>query len=403
MATDLLSTNVSERRQLQPADVIVIGGSCRDADDVQHVAAATRDALTSVRALLVHPDTIVAGADGSPAVALLPYRLAAPQRLPLVATAGRDLFTPIADIVERTGARACAVIGAAPESIAPSMFRALVPPVVEEGLDLVLPCYARHRLDGLINSAIVTPLTGALYGRRVDGQMGVDFGFSARFVTAIAADDLASRERPLWLMSEALRRDMQIGQAHIAAAPAPAESGQDLSTALAQVLGSLFEDMERHATIWQRTRTAQPVPTFGQPDPIVEEHRLVDHGAMIESFQLGFRNLQDVWALVLPPATLIELGRLARTRPEQFRIGPALWARLVFDFALGHRLRMISRDHLLRAFTPVYLAWVASYVLEVGGSDRAAVAATLQRTRQAFESEKPYLLARWRWPDRFHP
>ncbi len=33
---------------------------------------------------------------------------------------------------------------------------------------------------------------------------------------------------------------------------------------------------------------------------------------MLETFQLGFRNLQEVWGLVLPPVTLLELKRLAR-------------------------------------------------------------------------------------------
>jgi hypothetical protein len=161
--------------------------------------------------------------------------------------------------------------------------------------------------------------------------------------------------------------------------------------------------MDVHAAVWQKMRVSQPVPAFGQPAPLAEERRAVDHRAMVESFHLGLRNLKDVWSLVLPPATLIEVGRLARLDADAFHLPPTLWARLIFDFALGYRLRAISRDHLLRAITPLYLAWVASFVLDVGAADRAAAADRLEQICRAFESEKPYLLARWRWPDRFHP
>jgi hypothetical protein len=76
---------------------------------------------------------------------------------------------------------------------------------------------------------------------------------------------------------------------------------------------------------------------------------------------------------------------------------------VIYDFALGHRLRILNADHLLRAMTPLYLAWVASYMLETGAEDDAAAAARLEKLARAFEEAKPYALSRWRWPDRFDP
>ena len=124
---------------------------------------------------------------------------------------------------------------------------------------------------------------------------------------------------------------------------------------------------------------------------------------MIESFQLGYRNLQEVWMRVLPPATMVALGRLARAPVDGFRMPDDLWARVVYDVALGHRLRTINRDHLLRALTPIYLGWVASFANEVADADRDSVRRRLAAVADAFETQKPYLLARWRWPDRFTP
>ena len=122
----------------------------------------------------------------------------------------------------------------------------------------------------------------------------------------------------------------------------------------------------------------------------------------VESFRLAYRNLQDIWGLVLPPATLVDLKRLTLTT-SQFRMPDDLWARIVYDFVLGHRLRAINRDHLLAALTPIYLAWVASHALEIGVGSRAAADELVERLCLAYEAQKPYLLRRWRWPDRFNP
>ncbi|MGH9371982.1 MAG: hypothetical protein ACRD15_10680, partial [Vicinamibacterales bacterium] len=75
----------------------------------------------------------------------------------------------------------------------------------------------------------------------------------------------------------------------------------------------------------------------------------------------------------------------------------------VYDFALGHRLRVITRDHLLRSLTPLYLGWLASFVLEVRFAPPDEAHARIERLCLAFEAEKPYLISQWRWPERFRP
>ena len=53
--------------------------------------------------------------------------------------------------------------------------------------------------------------------------------------------------------------------------------------------------------------------------------------------------------------------------------------------------------------TPVYLAWAASFVSDLSKADERGVRVRLEELCSAYESEKPYLVARWRWPDRFNP
>ncbi len=141
--------------------------------------------------------------------------------------------------------------------------------------------------------------------------------------------------------------------------------GIDLSTVLAQVVGPLFTDIELNAQVWQRVRGSHAVPTVGAPFPVPPETGMIDTRPMVESFLLASRNLQDVWSLVLPPVTQLELKRLTRATPDQFNVPDALWVRILYDFALAHRLRTLGRSHLMGALTPLYLAWVASYAREV--------------------------------------
>jgi hypothetical protein len=161
--------------------------------------------------------------------------------------------------------------------------------------------------------------------------------------------------------------------------------------------------MEGRAADWQSIRGSKALPRFGLSDPPQPDPGPVDIHGMIESFQLGAQNLQNVWGLILPPTTLLELRRLSRLPEDQFRLPDQVWVRIVYDFALAHRLRTISRDHLLRSITPLYLGWIASYALETQTAGLAEVDLRLERLSKAYEDNKSYLVSRWRWPDRFNP
>ena len=107
--------------------------------------------------------------------------------------------------------------------------------------------------------------------------------------------------------------------------------------------------------------------------------------------------------LVMPPATLLELKKMARLTEDDFRMSDDVWARIIYDFAVGYHMRIIDRAHLLRAMTPLYLGWVASFVLEMQNASFEDADERLERMCRAFEAQKRYLISRWRWPDRFNP
>jgi glucosylglycerate synthase len=310
---------------------------------------------------------------------------------------------------EKLGARAVCVLASDLQSVASQWIWQLVHPVLQLGFDLVTPCYAHGKFEGLLNNCLISPLTRALYGSRIQNPMGPDVGISRRLFQRLIGSEHGAKlppDRTLTLASiapTAICGGSKICQAHVGARIYPPVDWTNLSSLLVQVLGPVFLDVERNAACWQRPRDSVSTPSFGERLAALEERGAVDVGRMRELFRLGVRDLLEVWSLLLPPAILFELKKISGLPPEKFRVPDELWARIVYDFALGHRLRTISRDHLLRAMTPLYLGWVASYALEMQDATLRAAEQRFERLGQAFETAKPYLVSRWRWPDRFNP
>jgi hypothetical protein len=313
------------------------------------------------------------------------------------------------EAADQAGARACAVIQSDVRSITPAWTSALVRPVLEAGADYVAPVHRRHRYEATVLSGIVYPLMRALYGKRVREPIGAEFGFSANMVRhylqqARPESETGATGNDMWLATEAMTNGFQVAEARLGPrSAAPRDPPPELSGMLALVLGALFGEVERTSAAWQRTRGSETVQAFGTASESAAEPAAVDVSPMIDSFRLGYQNLQEIWKLALPPATLVELKRLASRPPDAFRMADPVWARIVYDFLLAYRLRVMDRDHLLRALTPLYLGWLSSYALEVREAGMEEVEQRIETLCVAYEAQKAYLISRWRWPDRFNP
>ena len=80
----------------------------------------------------------------------------------------------------------------------------------------------------------------------------------------------------------------------------------------------------------------------------------------------------------------------------RFKFPDHLWARVVYDFALGHHYHVVYRDHLLRSFVPLYLGRTAAFVTATARDDAAATAAAVDAVGAAFGRQKRYLEDSWR-------
>jgi hypothetical protein len=311
-------------------------------------------------------------------------------------------------IVQQHGASGCLLLGPESQSLTVEALLALATAVAND-VDLVVPRYAAGPREGLVNSAMLYPVNRAIFGARARFPLAIDLGLSIRMASRLATiaqkyTALNQNDALIWPVAEAAVAGYLILEVETGVRTLPQPTVVDLNTLLGHFSASLFAEVETHAAFWQRVRVSPPSSRAGM-QAIVAENTFPDSRAdvlsMIESFQLAYKNLQEIWSLVLPPNSLLGLKRLSQMPVETFRMGDSLWARTVYDFILAYRLRTINRGHLLGALTPLYLAWVASHILLAqGGVDPER---HVEEVALAFETDKAYLVSRWRWPDRFNP
>jgi hypothetical protein len=402
--TESLPQQVKEQiEHIGTADVVIGLPSFRGIEDLNWAA---NGGFTGLNVVIAYPSSgEVIEPDRFPGAHLVRYPISAPDRYLNAPVGVYGSFYEVFQISQRVESKSCCVWNSTPEAASMDLIERLSRPVLNEGFDLVFPDYREGRLGALLNSSIICPMTRALYGKRIHFPMAVDLGFSSQLVNRLLeTDPRTHRPRSLqWIATEAICAGLPLCQVTFPIeTPRPPDSA-DLSSILATVLGRLFGDLERNTSFWQRSNGSQIVPTFGEPARKDEDEAAVDVQRMIDTFHLGYRNLTQIWGVALPPATLLGLKKLTKLATPEFRIADDLWVRVVYDFALAHRQRAINREHLLRAMTPLYLAWVASYTLETGDASVSGFQNSLERLALAYESQKPYLLSRWRWPDRFNP
>ena len=410
---------------LRSADIAVGIPTFDNADTVGPIVEATRTALRDLladhRGVIIHADagstddTVekIAGKDPADAPVLqLSYAVLPGQKLVApdhdVPDKGRALKAILRAALQLQ-AKVCVILSPNLRGVTPASVSSLSRPVLDEQFDFVAPYYTRHKFDGLVTSGLVYPLIRALYGRRIRHPMGGNFAVSAPLASHYLAQTIWDSDKgrmgvDLWMVAEAINRGFKLCQARVGAiARVFHEPSPDLSATLAQVLTEVFDLTLRDVSIWQRVRGSEDVPLLGVAPKIQLADVALDPLRQIESFALGYKNLQPVWSAVLPPATMLVLKRMAAGQNSKFVFPDQTWVRTVFDFALGYRLRIMNREHLLRAFTPLYLAWVAAFATEMRDARPEDAEHRIEALCLAFESEKPYLISRWRWPDRFNP
>lgn len=399
---------------LPPVELAVAVLTYNNAATVPAVVDAVRVGLekhfTGTAAVLINPD---AGSSDTTVEQLaesgLPFVRAkheAPAAqlgaVPFHGVPGRSAALRLAvGVARRLGVRALLVLEADVTSITGEWLERLFRPVLEHGADLVLPVHARHRYDGTITNLVLAPLVGALFGRRLHQPLSGPRALSARLLERLATEprwpESGRSMTDLWITGTAVADGLSIHEARLGRWRVESSTRTaDLPTMVAQTLGAVFALMEGYEDLWLATAAGAPVPAEGQPVPPSDEAVQIDVERMVGAFTRGLRDLGTIWEHVLAPETLGDVLSLEADDVERFRFPDHLWARVLYDFALGYHWSVVYRDHLLRSLVPLYLGRTAAFVLATRRRDAAAAESALAAVGDAFERAKPYLVDRWR-------
>jgi hypothetical protein len=300
----------------------------------------------------------------------------------------------------RLGARALLLLEPDVTTITADWVARLARPVLEEKADFVSPAYARHRYEGTITNLILAPLIRALYGRRLHQPLGGQQAFSARLIEHLLVHprwgSFHRQIADLWIAGTAIADGYHVVEAWLGHRTVRSTTrSTDLPTMIAQTLGATFEVMHTHEDLWLEVRGSEPVREFGPAAlPGIEPAR-VDVSRMLDGFRLGLRDLLPIWEHILAPDTVGEILGLDDAGGG-LRFPDDLWARVVYDFALGYHYDVVHRDHLLRSLVPLYLGRTAAFVLEAEPRSAQATDGLLEGVATAFERQKTYLTERWR-------
>jgi len=405
--SDLEEETLSETQYAGPVDLLIGIAGAVNAGELQQQVQQLQGYQGS-HVVIAYPGAteMEAPVQAESPFRLMPYSLPAADRSLLPWAIASTAQRTICAMAVEMGAKVCLSLHSDLATLDTRHLELFLQAIAEKGCDLVLPVYPSRKFEGLLNHSILAPLTRALYGQRVRFPLAPDFGCSAQMAARLSDSSphhAAADGALLWPSIQAALSNYQVCQLSLDLQHAPQTEGLELSAILSSLVGSAFSEMETSAAYWQRIRASHPTATFGDIGRQWNDGEPVDTKPLIDSFLLGSRNLQEVWSLVLPPVTLLELKKMSRVDPASFRMPDEVWVRIVYDFALAYRLRTMNRGHLMGALAPLYLGWVASYAGEVAGLSPMGAEQRLEQLAKAYEENKPYLVSRWRWPDRFNP
>ncbi|MER3544904.1 MAG: hypothetical protein C4311_09990 [Chloroflexota bacterium] len=308
----------------------------------------------------------------------------------------------VLEAMARLGAQAGALLNSDVPSITPAWLDRLIGPVLRDRFDFVAPNYVRHRHAGTLNDLLVYPLTRALYGIDLRHPMGGECGFSADLAHFWLAQpvwqdtDVARSAVDIWMATTAVAEGFRIAQANLGVKRRDRRRVLPPREVFHQVMGTLFDLMERYADRWQAVKSsALKIPPFYGDELCDEEPEPVplDVEWMFRAYLQGMHHHAPLINRVLAGESI--LPPRARSRAHH-HFPPELWAPAVYRFALADHRGEASRGDLLDALMALYYGRVSAALWENQALNAAAFEQLVIRFQAGlFQVHKHILTYEW--------
>ncbi|MCD6569371.1 MAG: glycosyl transferase [Deltaproteobacteria bacterium] len=312
----------------------------------------------------------------------------------------RNLFKKVLELQ----AKAIVVVDADLKSITPRWIKNLGEPLFND-FHYVAPLYVRHKYDGTITNNIAYPISRCLYGRRVRQPIGGDFGFSGDMAEVYMKNSLWNENVSefgidIWMTTLAMNEGIPICQAFMGRPKVhkPKDPSADLGPMFRQVVSTTLDLMIAYSDKWMSIKWSKPTAIFGfglgeveMPPPVeVNKERLY------KRFRDGFTNNSEIYRTIFSMKNFQKLGEIACLDMEHFEIPLALWAKMLFDFALIYHRERKMRHKAIEVLIPLYYGMTLSFVNKTEGMSIQQAEDFIEDMCSIFEQTKPYLVDRFK-------
>jgi hypothetical protein len=164
-----------------------------------------------------------------------------------------------------------------------------------------------------------------------------------------------------------------------------------------QVVGTIFSLMGHFDSFWTQVKYSKPTAIYGfglgetEMPPKVE----VDSEKLFQNFHDGFEQYEEVWEKILFPDVYKKLKELKELKERVFAFPTDLWARVLFDMAIGYRDEICDRNLMMDSLIPLYFGRTFSFVKKTKRMSTKQAEESIEGDCATFEMTKPYLLKRW--------
>lgn len=315
---------------------------------------------------------------------------------------GRNIRNLIEAGVE-LGARAIVMLDADLKSITPRWIQYLIEPIYM-GHDYVIPIYVRHKYDGTITNNITYPLTRILYGRRTRQPIAGDFGFSGKLARAYLTEktwdeNVYEYGIDIWMTTIAIARGFNVCQTFLGAPKShrTKDPGTNLGPMFFQVVGTVFKLVVDFEYLWKETSESFPTNIFGFGLGVKEDppEVRVDTSNLFKKFVSGLKEYGSIWKKIIAPLNLEELLTVKELSEKKVSVPADLWARILFDYIVAFRDKLVPRTKLLNSLIPIYYIRTLGFVNATWEMETKAAEDFLETECRIMEDEIYYLIAKW--------
>jgi len=203
----------------------------------------------------------------------------------------------------------------------------------------------------------------------------------------------------VWMTTLAINQRIQICQSFMGRPKIhrTKDPGAHLGPMFRQVVGTIFSMMNHFESYWTQVKYSRPTAIYGfglgevEMPPKVE----VNSRNLLQKFHGGFEDYQQVWERILTEDVFKKLLEIRSMKEREFNFPTDLWARVLFDTAVGYRYASMDPDVLLDSLIPLYFGRTLSFVKKTKKMSIRQAEEAIEDDCMTFEMTKPYLIQRW--------